>query len=224
MSVHSFLALLATFAGSLCLIGCGDQSDHHDPSHSKVAAEQRAELSELRTQVTTLQGELKAISTRFDSMETVTRCVEQRVKAMQAWSKHRPKWDGYCKEVRGRCRGTGLRPRSITPYRARLRTIFNLINAANFKAAASALDKLKFPVPTVDSWYERQKISKAAWLEMRVTAEQLTRTYLTECGGVETAMQPGATAAAEVHSTAKEVGTTPKVDAEEVKPPSSRGP
>jgi hypothetical protein len=183
MFAHPFLALSSLCIASLWLVGCSEQSAQRDISHSQAAAEQRAELSELRTQVASLQGELKAISTRFDSMETVTRCVEQRVKAMQAWSKHRPKWDGYCKEVRGRCRGTGLRPRSITPYRARLKTIFNLINAANFKAAASALDKLRFPVPTVDSWYERQNISKAAWLEMRVTAEQLTRTYLTDCGG-----------------------------------------
>ena len=185
------LALYACLGGFMTVMGCGGQEEH--AQLQATVAEQRSELAAANEQVTAMKMQLETLSTRLSAVEGVTSCVDRRIKAMQAWSRHKPKW-GRCYDISyGKCKSTGLKPNSITPYRSRLRTVFNLINAANFKAAAIALDKLKFPVPTVDRWYEKEKITKAEWLEMRAKAEAMTRSYLVECGGVTTAAEPGET-------------------------------
>ena len=186
------IALFLCLSGLPSLVSCND----HDAQRAQLQAlvdQQRNELSALNERMTRMATEVKGVDTRLGAVESVTSCVDRRIKAMQAWSRHRPKW-GRCREMSfGKCKSTGLKPNSITPYRSRLRTVFNLINAANFKAAAIALDKLKFPVPTVDRWYEKENITKEGWLEMRAKAEAMTRSYLVECGGVATAAQPGET-------------------------------
>jgi len=164
------------------------------------------EVAELRTEVGELRTTVERLSTEAAATAEFMACQSLQQEAMQAWSRHRPSW-GRCTQVGRTCRETGLRPNTISPYRRRLTNLFNLINAADYERAARALDRLRFPVPTAEAWYDRQSFTQAEYTTARDHADALTRRFLVECGGVSSAAEPqGEEESTEEESTESEGG------------------
>jgi len=134
--------------------------------------------------VATLETQVAELTERVAANTKVTDCVQLRIKAMRAWTKHRPGRQSRCHLRRGVCRDTGLPPRTMGRYRSRLGKLFEFINSADYEAATMALDKLVYPIPVMDKWYEGEAFNKEEYIAGRDEADAVTRQFLSDCAGV----------------------------------------
>lgn len=180
-------ALLAAGCFAVAALGCGFDADSGaEDTQPSMATEQAVSamtrrVAALESQVATLTSVLDSTRRELADASRVAQCVELRLKAMRAWTRHRPKWS-KCKQ-RGRiCVDTGLPPNTIEKYRWRLKRMFDHINSANFEQAQKSMDGLNFPVPEPDGFYSDQGFTKAEFVAGRDDAERLTRAFLEKCG------------------------------------------
>ena len=133
--------------------------------------------------VQALEQEVATLKQKLTATSTVTDCMQLRIQAMRAWSKHRPEWTA-CKKQGSKCKNTGLPPNTIQKYRRRLSKMFESLNRADFEGANGHLSKLNFPVPEVNRWYEKQEFTKEEWIAGRDNAHGLTTRFISECAAV----------------------------------------